>query len=185
MTTYVYFLTDPQFPRWPRYVGITSNPAERARRHRFHSTTNGPFDRWKANLRSFGLAPCLSVVAWYPSIELARRAEWRLIHRWRRRGLCDLNSASDGSARAFARRYGSDEEPTPRFELGTARLRIGCSTTELSRRTSTEAREPDCHEMQRLEEIMHQTFGNPTKYNLNETRAVVSQPTTARSQDDG
>jgi hypothetical protein len=28
------------------------------------------------------------------------------------------------------------QKPTPRVELGTARLRIGCSTTELSRRTT-------------------------------------------------
>jgi hypothetical protein len=41
-----------------------------------------------------------------------------------------------------------DQEPAPRFELGTARLRIECSTTELSRRSFN--RETTCNGVQRV-----------------------------------
>jgi hypothetical protein len=38
--------------------------------------------------------------------------------------------------------FGGESKPTPGFEPGTARLRIGCSTTELSRRNSEAVLDP-------------------------------------------
>lgn len=138
MTTFVYFLTDPRTPRRPRYVGITIDPVAREKRHAFGNTTNGAMGSWKRALACAGLVPRLHVLAGFDSTEAALEAEWRTIDRWRRRGLCDCNTGHEGRLRRMAARSRSTE-PAPRFELGTARLRIGCSTTELSRRTATEA----------------------------------------------
>ncbi len=143
MPTYLYYLADPRTPRWPRYVGITESPSLRLDGHRQRST--GPSGKWKAGLRLAGVAPTMVILATFDTREGARDAEWRLIHRWRRRGLCDANSARDGRGECFAaycaaRNARTKPKPAPRVELGTARLRIGCSTTELSRQRNDNTR---------------------------------------------
>jgi predicted GIY-YIG superfamily endonuclease len=102
LMTYLYYLADPRTPRHPRYVGITGNPAERERRHRSWNSTTDQFRSWKKELRAAGLAPKLIVVTEFEDREQASRAEWRLMHRWMRRGFCDCNSGVEGSTERFA-----------------------------------------------------------------------------------
>lgn len=87
----VYYLADPRTPRWPRYVGMTQNATQRAKQHASrHGGSNRELGAWKDALRADGLKPILVVVATFETREDARAAEWRLLLRWRRRGLADL-----------------------------------------------------------------------------------------------
>lgn len=99
----VYFLADPRTPRHPRYVGSTKDAVARERQHakRFQSC-NADVRAWKESLAAAGLAPLLVVVSTHETRRAAQDAEWRLLHRWRRRGLADLNGARDGNMEAFA-----------------------------------------------------------------------------------
>lgn len=96
MITFLYYLADPRAPRRPRYVGITSDPAARQERHASPNSTSTAMRDWKRALDRSGLAPVLAVLAEFATEAEARGAEWRLIQRWRRRGLCDLNRAVEG-----------------------------------------------------------------------------------------
>ncbi|HEX6463951.1 MAG TPA: hypothetical protein VFZ98_05845 [Vicinamibacterales bacterium] len=93
----LYYLADPRFPRWPRYVGMTANTESRLKRHYGGSPYNDLLGAWRRELRANGLWPVMHVLAAYPSRAEAREAEWRLMRRWRRRGLCDCNTARDGA----------------------------------------------------------------------------------------
>lgn len=97
----VYYLADPRTPRHPRYVGETKQPMVRAHFHCQAYRGNPELQAWKHELAAAGLQPVLVVVAWYPSKPAARAAEWRLIRRWRRRGLADCNTARDGEWEAW------------------------------------------------------------------------------------
>lgn len=100
---FVYYLADPRTPRHPRYVGSTTNPLERERQHRNHpSAGTAAFARWKRDLRAAGLAPRLVIVARYDDVTAALEAEWRLMFRWRRRGLADLSTDASGNLKAWA-----------------------------------------------------------------------------------
>lgn len=91
-TAYVYYLADPRTPRWPRYVGHTENPESRANSHaKATANNNYPLGDWKRSLKLAGVAAELVIVGEYASRLEAREAEWRLIRRWQRRGLCDFN----------------------------------------------------------------------------------------------
>lgn len=97
----VYFLVDPSAPRWPRYVGMTQNIAERERSHRQSRMNNRDLASWKDALRCDGRAPQLIPYRHFASESEARAFEWRLMRRWRRRGLCDCNTARDGALAAW------------------------------------------------------------------------------------
>jgi hypothetical protein len=98
---WLYYLADPRTPRHPRYVGITINPETRLKRHRSLGTYNDDLQQWKRVMRADGVLPTLFLMAVFPSVEVARDVEWRTIHRWRRRGLCDCNTARDGRSTAW------------------------------------------------------------------------------------
>lgn len=97
----VYFLVDPRSPRHPRYVGVTQDPIMRAYRHARRNTTNPQMGAWKRALSALGLAPQLIVYATYSTRQAAHEAEWRLVHRWQRRGLCDCNTGAEGALEIF------------------------------------------------------------------------------------
>lgn len=103
----LYFIADPRSPRRPRYVGLTGNPDSRAQSHAKLRAGSFALRAWKDELAAVGLVPQLTVLQWFPSIEEGRAAEWRTIHRWKRRGLCDLNSTRDGRIDAFALKWGA------------------------------------------------------------------------------
>ena len=94
---FVYYLADPRSPRHPRYVGMTVNPASRAASHAKPYGGGAELRAWKHSLRAAGVSPSLVVVASFGSEEDALRAEWRCIHRWKRRGFCDCNSGREGA----------------------------------------------------------------------------------------
>ena len=99
---YVYYLADRRTPRWPRYVGSTADPLTRLATHRKPSgSRNGALTSWKAAVVADGSAVIMRIIREYADIAEAREAEWRLIHRWRRRGLCDLNTDREGQHAAF------------------------------------------------------------------------------------
>lgn len=103
---YVYYLADARFPRWPRYVGLTYDPALRLDTHRKHApSANATLTTWKAVVSRAGSRIILRVVQTFPTREEGRAFEWRTIRRWRRRGLCDANSQRDGQFDAFAREW--------------------------------------------------------------------------------
>jgi predicted GIY-YIG superfamily endonuclease len=108
----VYYLADARSPRWPRYVGSTTSPRERLRKHRrLHSSCNDALYLWKCAMAQqffVGGEIILVVVATYPTADAARAAEWRLRQRWRRRGLCDLNTDKEGRMDAWAARGAAD-----------------------------------------------------------------------------
>jgi predicted GIY-YIG superfamily endonuclease len=84
----VYFLADPRTPNAPRYIGSTNKPAARLWSHaKRHASRAGDAEAWFAAVRADGFEPIMRVVATYATVEDARRAEWRLACRWRRRGL--------------------------------------------------------------------------------------------------
>lgn len=91
VTHYLYFLADPRTPRRARYVGVTKDPARRARNHSRAFGGSMEFQQWKRGLREEGLAPLMFVLSVYPTLADGIAAEWRLMARWRRRG-CDLLS---------------------------------------------------------------------------------------------
>lgn len=93
----LYYLADPRCPRRPRYVGVTRNPVSRLKRHRAPSLYNDALRAWKLALRADGVHLEMYRLAELPSLQAARAAEWRLIRRWRRRGLCDCNAPRDGA----------------------------------------------------------------------------------------
>lgn len=99
---YVYFLADPRTTRAPRYVGSTKNVEARAHQHaKPLQSCNACFRSWKDALRADGLVPVLVVVSAHPTRAAAVGAEWRLLHRWRRRGVVALNNPRDGASAAF------------------------------------------------------------------------------------
>lgn len=65
------------------------------------------------------------------------------------------------------------KEPAPRLELGTARLRIECSTTELSRLTATNRNH--------LPSMLNLPTLNPVTERLNASDRYGIEPTTART----
>lgn len=60
---------------------------------------------WKRDLRANGATVVMVVISHHESQDDAREAEWRLMQRWRRRGLCDLNNERDGELNAFCREW--------------------------------------------------------------------------------
>lgn len=98
----VYALVDPRTPRAPRYVG-----ASRSLRERLHShckTLNGKsvaFRAWIESLRADGVAPALFVVSLHEDYEAARKAEWRLMQRWERRGVTLTSAPSKSIAEKY------------------------------------------------------------------------------------
>lgn len=91
-TAFLYYLADPRAPRAPRYVGLTTNVASREKKHGTLAGHYGLLKAWKLTLRAAGVKPRLVVLAEYPTWEAGREVEWRLIWRWKRRGLCEFNT---------------------------------------------------------------------------------------------
>lgn len=101
MTCTLYVLVDPAQPRRFRYVGITTMPPTRRRKHitRPATGTNRPLWDWVQGLLRNDREPLMHVLGRFPSPAEAHEREWRTILRWQRRGACDLNQQRFGSER--------------------------------------------------------------------------------------
>ena len=111
---HLYTLVDPAEPGRPRYVGVTSNLVNRRHVHTVRrSCVNPRLRAWKAALLDAGRAPRLRVLEVFGDPIAAREREWRLVHRWRRRGLCDLNVAGY-STKPFALMCAAKAQRVPR-----------------------------------------------------------------------
>jgi predicted GIY-YIG superfamily endonuclease len=98
-TTYLYALVASDFPRTIRYVGITKDPAARARQHAKRTAYgHGVVGEWRRELAVRGASITLIVMETHPTRSAALEREWRTIARLKRRGMCDLNLKSDGAA---------------------------------------------------------------------------------------
>lgn len=100
---FLYFLADARTPRNPRYLGCTTNPASRERSHRKRGYYGGQaLQAWKESVWDAGSDIVFVLFAQYPTLRAALQAEWRLIIRWQRRGLCHCNSWTSTSHFVFA-----------------------------------------------------------------------------------
>lgn len=83
MTYFVYSLMDPRDPDVARYIGITSNPVDRLRRHIASSVSNYPKgtrkENWIGNLESIGVRVTMDVFKTVDSIDEAFALEESMI----------------------------------------------------------------------------------------------------------
>ena len=121
MTAFLYYLADPRTPRAPRYIGSTKCPEMRAAGHATGSHRGNPaFAEWKACLRAQGIAPLLVVITEIEDRTDAFRAEWRLVARWRRRGLPLLNRPTERAQAINQRRWSEELRIAYAARWGTA-----------------------------------------------------------------
>lgn len=95
--TYLYALFASDCPRTIRYIGVTKDCEARLKQHRKASSYGTGVQEWGKELRRRGATIAMLVLEAFPNRSSALEREWRLIERYSRRGMCDLNRTNDRS----------------------------------------------------------------------------------------